>query len=83
LKILTASAFWIIIIKCFVWTISLIVTYFSVYIMPTVVRTNGRYFGTEISFSVLLNPIYLSLKPVSHSQMGESDEHTNVPNVWP
>jgi len=50
--------------------------------MPTVVRTNGKYFGIDINFPVSLNPIYLTLKPVSYSQMGELD-HINVPNVWP
>lgn len=74
---------YIIIIKFCVWTICLIVTYFSVYIMPAVVRTNGKYFGIEINFSVSLNPTYHPLKPVSYSQMGELDDHINVPNVWP
>jgi len=49
--------------------------------MPTVLRTNGRYFGNEINFSILLND--LSLKAVSYSQMGELDNHINVPHVWP
>jgi hypothetical protein len=51
--------------------------------MLIVVRTNGRYVGTEISFSIFLTSIYLSLKPVSYSQIGEPDDHINVPNVWP
>jgi len=82
MKNVTAVAFWISIIKCCELTICLIVTYFSFCIMPTVVRTNGRYFGTEINFLVLLNPTYLPLKLASYSQMGEL-YHINVPNVWP